>query len=41
MIYAARKGYDKVVMYLSMRVRNVDIIDAQTGRNIFFHYLMK
>ena len=28
-------------MYLSMRVNNVDIIDIETGRNVFFHYMLK
>lgn len=28
-------------MYLSMRVSNVDIVDTETGRNVFFHYMMK
>jgi len=28
-------------MYLSMRVSNVDIIDTETGRNVFFHYMLK
>lgn len=28
-------------MYLSMRVSNVDIVDTETGRNVFFHYMVK
>ena len=41
MIYAATKGLDKICMYLSMRVTNIDMIDDKTGFNVFRIYLLR
>ena len=41
MIYAATQGLDKICMYLSMRVNNIDMIDDRTGYNVFRIYLIR
>ena len=41
MIYAATEGLDKICMYLSMRVNNIDMIDDRTGFNVFRIYLIR
>ena len=39
MIYAARKGYDDIAMYLSLRSDDIDLENEATGNNVFTIYL--
>ena len=41
MMHAALNGYDDIVMYLSLRTRDVDSIDKNSGQTVFSIYLMK
>ena len=41
LMFAATKGYDTICMYLSLRSRDVDVVDEKTGKNVFALYLAK
>ena len=40
-MYAALNGYDNIVMYLSLRMKDIDSIDKQSGSTVFSIYLLK
>jgi ankyrin repeat protein len=40
LMYSAKKGFDKICMYLTLRSPNVDEEDEH-GKNVFFIYLEK
>lgn len=41
LIYAAKQGLHEIAMYLSLRVRDINVEDQQTGFNIFTIYMLK
>lgn len=41
LIYAAKQGLHEIAMYLSLRVKDINVEDQQTGFNIFTIYMLK
>ena len=41
LIYAATRGHNEIAMYLSLRVKDINVEDQTTGHNIFTIYMLK
>ena len=41
LMWAASRNHDDICMYLSLRVEDVDLINKNTGKNVFRIYLMR
>lgn len=41
LIYAAKRGLHEIAMYLSLRVKDINVEDSKTGLNIFSIYMLK
>lgn len=39
LVYAAKRGFDDICMYLCLRAKNVDVEDQNTGKTVFMIYL--
>ena len=41
LIYAAQRGHNEIAMYLSLRVKDINVEDQETGHNIFSIFMIK